>query len=188
MDEEDFQIIQNHVLSKEPHLLHCHAIYSEQSSFELLPGHRKVLLTLKKKAIEFGESQNKLNPEAIIGEIVHLTESEIAKLKEKLIEKLNTSKRSPHIQATFTELNIVTSIDPYISHNSRSIARGKVTKSAYKCDVKCCSCDKIIPCTFNKHWEISNIEKHLKKHTNLNNNHNINASLNEAEIHRMLNA
>lgn len=187
LDEEDIEIIQNHVANKASYLLKDHVIYSEQPSFELLPGHRKVLFTLKHKAIEFGERKNKSNSRAASEEVVLLTENELAKIKEKLINKLNT-KGSPQIKVTFTELNIVTPIDPYISHNSRSFARGKVTKSAYRCDVKCCFCDKIIPCTFNKHWELGNIETHLKnKHLNVDSNINMNATLNETEINNMLN-
>lgn len=36
-------------------------------------------------------------------------------------------------------------------------------KVVYKCSVPCPSCDSKIPCIFNKSWQISNLEKHLKQ-------------------------
>lgn len=34
----------------------------------------------------------------------------------------------------------------------------------YKCKVKCSSCDTVTAGIFNKHWAVSNIEKHFKLH------------------------
>lgn len=181
MDDEDIQSIQNHIINKAPLLLSKHLVYSEQSSFELLPGHRKVLFTLKQKAIEFAESLNKSNSkifnEQTNEQVALLTEDEVEQLREKLIEKLNECvQRIPG--SNFTVQNIVSTIDPYISRNARSIARGIAIKPSYKCTVKCTECEKHIPCTFNGHWSISNFQNHLKSHINLNSN--------ELELERVL--
>lgn len=169
LDDDDIKIIQSHIVNKESQLLSGHSVYSEQSSFELLPGHLKVLSTLKKKAIEFGESRTKSNSQSITEEITLLFEEEIEELKDKLIQKLNTfvgrfTEVLPQNKAKFAKQNIV-SIDTYITNNSRSSVR-RVVKPAYKCTVKCNLGEKSIPCTFNNHWETSNFEKHLKKHVN----------------------
>lgn len=166
LDDEDVKTIQDHVTNKAAHILKGHSIYSEQASFELLPGHRKVLFALKQKAKEFCESQKKNNSDVAIEEVELLTEVEVEQLKISLIKRINDFfKRIPGCNFTFTTHNIVSSIDPYISRNSRSL-RGSQKKSAYKCTIMCLSCNIFIPCTFNKHWQTSNYESHLKSHFN----------------------
>lgn len=178
LEDDDIEIIQNHIAEKAAHLLTEHSIYSKQTVFELLPGHRKVLFSLKSKAKEFGEKQNKHTSDTLVQQIELFDEEEVEKIGNNLIDKLNTFlKRFPQVNGQFDKSNISSSIEPYLSHNSRHSVRGK---SAYKCTVKCVICDKIVPCTFNGHWQTSNLERHIKTHSSAN------KSSIEAELERIL--
>lgn len=165
LDESDIKNIETFV-SKNENILKDSA-YAVDEIFEFLPGHRKLLLVLKKKAIEFIENNKKKvtnkseNTNSLansIEEVELLTGDEIVALKIKLVEKLNRRITSYGLNVVFTEENIISSIDAYISQSSRN------SRASYKCIVKCVSWEKLVPCTHNKHWETSNFETHLKKH------------------------
>lgn len=87
-----------------------------------------------------------------------LSEEELDVLKQKLLTKLNLRAQSIGVKL-FSSDNIVSEIEPYIS-NSRSALK----KITYKYSVKCVMCDVCKPCTNVGHWQISNLEKHLKEH------------------------
>lgn len=174
LNESDILLIQNHVSSKATDLLSTHEAYAQQEKFEFLPGHRKLILGLRNKVKDFINSKNKnfnkpkgqeparepVNEEAS-EEVELLTDQEIQKLKKQLVEKLNK-----HIKVksnNFTENNIIGTIDAYISRSARVVSS---RTASYKSNVKCSDCDKTVPCTFNKRWELSNLQAHFKaKHT-----------------------
>lgn len=162
LDEDDIAIIQNSASVKLKDLISKCSLYSEafaeNGQFVFLPGHKKTILNLRVKAEQFVENkkQKTINSE----EVELFTEEEVEKLKETLLKKLNTS----NVNTKFGEEAILGTIDPYISHNSRQSRR----KASYRCTIQCMHCDKKIPATFNGHWEVSNIDRHIKSHIKKN--------------------
>lgn len=165
LDESDIKNIETFV-SKNQNILKD-SVYAVDEIFEFLPGHRKLLFVLRNKAIDFIEnnkknvtnkSENTNSLANSIEEVELLTGDEIVALKKKLVEKLNRRITSYGLNVVFTEENIISSLDAYISQSSRN------SRASYKCTVKCVSCEKLVPCTHNKYWETSNFETHLKKH------------------------
>lgn len=179
IDKEDIVSIEEHISNNQLHqnLVDELPVYKNIAPFSFLPGHRKLLLSLPQKVHNFknkkcrknifqvpksearSEAGSEVQSNETFEEIELLTEGELIILKEKLFTKLNQSEHAVRINAVFTEANIINAIEPYISH-SRVAQR----KPAYKCSVKCTKCDKTIPCTHNSHWQVSNLEKHLKLH------------------------
>lgn len=141
LDEVDIQSIQQLVSSKSQELLKNTA-YVVGEPFEFLPGHRKLLYVLRKKAIEFIEESRKASESGNIRlrlseEIELLTVDEIEALKKSLVKKLNIRATSIGLKKLFTEENIVSALEAYVSHHSRN------SKASYKCTVKCVSCEKM---------------------------------------------
>lgn len=171
IDDTDIQLIENHIKSN-PYLLKgCKAyseIIGENNTFTLLPGHKKLLYTLNKKAKEFIIERKKSNTrqsdntqsDNTVEEVELLLESEIEQLKEKLVKKLNSSLKIFDLSGEFTNKEIG-GLDAYLSKNSRR----SNNKPAYKCSVQCALCTSTIPCTHISHWQTSNIDRHLKKHS-----------------------
>lgn len=174
LDENDIKTIQSYVSNKAPHLLKGHNIYSESEPFEFLPGHVKVLHSLKKRATDFITQRKEPRLIPASEEIELLSDSEIDQAKKNLIDKLNlcinriakdttNAAHDVSLAVFFKEANIIGSIDAYISNFSRVTHH----TSSYKCSVKCLFCEKITPCTLNKHWQTTNFENHLKTHRSL---------------------
>lgn len=167
LNDDDIPIIENHVSQKSKCLLRKFDLYSEEGAFEFLPGHRKLLFTLKSRAISFIEENKKLHVETesenCVDEVVLLKEEEIIVLKNYLLNKLSSQSRTLGLGLEFEDKNIVTSIDAYFSNNSKKTKKSSKNTS-YKCSVQCVKCDRVIPCTYNIRWETSNIDKHLKSH------------------------
>lgn len=155
LSDSDINIIQNHAQQNLKELISQSTVYRNTEQFVFLPGHKKTLISLSVKAKEFIE-QKKVHEQVQQMELLDVDEIEI--LKNKLFE--NTYCESLGLSTKFDEKNLTSSIDAYVSHNSRHSNK----KPGYKCTVKCISCVKQIPCTHNSRWETSNLEKHLKIH------------------------
>lgn len=140
-------------------------IYEKQNVFKFLPGHRILILDLPNQVENFIKSKrgNRKQFRAIEPQASSLSNSssrnenncdETDKLKQNLTKKLQ---------------NYVKKID-FLSI-SENITADKITKfcksrdeNIYRCLMKCPCCEKSIPCTYNSHWIVSNIEKHIKDH------------------------
>lgn len=125
--------------------------YEELRPFELLPGHRALLLSLP----EFINSSRPANRLANrrqsnfqSGDHNHIENN--VDLEDALIKKLESyaSKRNLHFE--FTKDNIT---------NFRLDANS----NEHKCSVKCYKCTVLVPCVYITHWSISNLIKHIKK-------------------------
>lgn len=160
-NEIDIEILEKHVQEELKDLVSQSNVYKNCQQFVFLPGHKKTLFSLSGKAKEFVQQKKQVHRNA--EQIELLTDEEIENLKEQLFEKLNSYVDSIGLSTKFSEDNLESSIDAYISHNSRHAYK----KPGYKCTVKCISCAKQIPCTHNNRWETSNFEKHLKTHQNI---------------------
>lgn len=176
IDESDLKLIEEHAEQKSQDLLLKSGTYSEVKPFRFLPGHKKLIYSLPKKIHGFKNKRCRKNlfniPEVqaqvqtLAEETIELdSESEIAKLKENLLSKLNKSasvvNSNVDLNIIFTEAEL-TAVEQYIS-NSIKVGR-KASKPSYKCMVKCVMCEKNIPCTYNSYWQTSNLEKHFKLH------------------------
>lgn len=143
------------------HCRHLIDLDSVDGKLKLKPGHRKLVLALSKKAASFlqHKSQKIEQTNTVLCETVEiLTNEEVIELGKNLIDKLNkclTACNIKNIQYTSEEIG---DIEAYISHS-----RFGAKHPSYKCAVKCVFCEKRVPCTHNKHWQSSNLERHLKK-------------------------
>lgn len=140
--------------------------YEDIETFELLPGHTTLLLGLgvfvKQYLQETKVKKTKKisNLPTIIEEgdetVEIFTEEERNTIKKVLIEKVNKFLKKFRISGDHvSENSIIGSLDAIINNKGALI---------YKCSF-CCgvnSCKVKIPCVFNKHWQISNLERHIK--------------------------
>lgn len=163
LNEGDIDLIEKFAAEKCTHLVDLNI---ENGVFKFKPGHRKLLFNLSKKVNQFVEEKalnRKRNRNQLkqiqneVEEIEILSTDEIDLLRTNLIQKLNATSQSLGLNILFTEKEIG-AIDPYISHS-----RLAFKKPSYKCAVKCVSCVKVVPCTYNGHWQTSNLDNHLKK-------------------------
>lgn len=200
-NESDLKILENFAEENLQELVKETDAYSEVKPFAFLPGHRKLLIGLPNKIADFKNRKSKKNlfktskieaRAPYTEEVVEiLTETEISKLKESLLQKINVCLLSIGLDSVFTETNLVSEFEIYISNTLK-----KLTKPSYKVLVKCILCDKRIPCTHNSHWQICNLDKHIKTHMNLSttaniapnkeNSTNIQHIINQTEVHSML--
>lgn len=214
IDESDIKLIEEHAEQKSKHLIKQLENYNLEDKFEFLPGHRKLLFYLKEKIREFQEikisklfessEELALTPAAATAsgeesreEIELFTADERSDLKKTLLTKLNASASATTLHSEFTEEHIVSTIDVYISTSQirRTNPRKNISsRHSYKCTVKCTNCDRVIPCTFTSHWQIGNLDKHLKTHisntdsnsiSNHTSNDNIQPSISTSEQYKL---
>lgn len=172
-DESDINTIEIHARQNAIELLEESEVYSTIKPFEFLPGHRKILLTLESKIKSFINRKNKKNLFKIsetegskldskpnVEETVELlTDNELNGIKSELLNKLNVSAKTIGLKITFSEQNIVSDIEPYISQSVK-----KRNTASYKCMIKCGLCCKRVPCTYIIKWQTGNFDNHLKTH------------------------
>lgn len=141
-------------------------------NFRFLPGHRATLLVLPELVQEFSvrasaSTNVQVSVESIepnqstqprqASEILELevpTEREQNELKKNLITKVEKYSKKIKINDLNFPIGNIGDFDIFI---------GKTGGATYKCSVKCPKCDIIVPCTFIKHWQTSNLQKHLRK-------------------------
>lgn len=168
--EADIPIIESFAEANLQDVLKESKIYANIKPFSFLPGHRKLLIALPNKLFGFKNNKCKKNlfstpkQDAQASEQIEfveiLTDDYQNTLKEKLLVKLNLRAKSFGIATLFTLEKIISEITPYVSQS-----RSALNKFTYKCSVKCVNCEVTKPCTLVGHWQISNIETHLKKHS-----------------------
>lgn len=176
-NEADIVTIESFTEENLRDVLETSKIYANVKPFVFLPGHKKLLIGLPNKLYSFKnrkcrknlfatpkqEAQEIGSEPQVIGsevEVVELlTDDEINSLKKKLVKKLNSRAQSFGIETLFSVENIVSDLEPYIIQ-----ARSALNKVTYKCSVKCVQCEVSKPCTCVGHWQVSNLEKHLKEH------------------------
>lgn len=148
--------------------------YESIDTFEFLPGHvtlllgigvyvRKYLGKYLDKSFDRKKPRNQgnlttINEDETTTEVEILSEDELEKLKESLVNKVVNYLKKYNLSIENISLNnIKGTLDAIIS------SKGAIV---YKC-IFCCgidSCELSVPCIFNKHWQISNLERHIKTH------------------------
>lgn len=164
--EDEIKIIETYANNNLKHLIEETETYKTHGQFQFLPGHKKLLYALPIRVAEYHNRKSKKpienQPNTATDEVELLTPEELNKLKNGLIGKLNTNIKDIDVQ--FTEQSLTTGIDAYISHGRKT-----GNNATYKCIVSCVLCEKKISCTWNKRWQTSNLEKHVKSHSNAKN-------------------
>lgn len=141
-------------------LLKC-TVYEHKDKFCFLPGHVTLLLGLKKYAKQFLEKTLKVGQKrqvlsTISEEYELLASGEVENLKIALIEKLLKYCRKLNICTdNLTKDCIQTDLEIIINTRGETV---------YKCVVDCNLCATKVPCIYNKYWQVSNLERHLKTH------------------------
>lgn len=142
-------------------------VYANQDEFELLPGHRALLLELPKKIreIESKKKNRNLNLETIYFDENGFTDENqiddsqlddqndeiiFNEAKTKLIEKITNYWNKKKIECT--ELTL------------QRISNFNSVNGFHHCKFQCPFCMKKIPCTYKKYWEVGNLQAHLKTH------------------------
>lgn len=199
--ETDIDIIETYATENLQSVLEESKTYVKVKPFAFLPGHKKLLLGLPDKIHSFKNkkcrknlfstsrketlSEDRKEEENQPVEFIELLRNdEISALKDKLLKKLNGHLQSISIVESFSENHIIGEIEAYISQSRSAIKQHKL---AYKCKVKCVLCEINKPCTHVTHWQISNLEKHLKEHSNLDSNitsKNVANSLSNKNAHK----
>lgn len=128
--------------------------------FKFLPGHVALLLGAKTYVDKFIDDKLKNKKKSLkfeANETEQSTDIE-KKLKDSLISKVVNFNKNNSIPSNNLSTN-------YISdHLEETI--NKSGRSVYKCSLRCHLCTEInlIPCIYNSHWQISNIQKHMRSH------------------------
>lgn len=151
--------------------------YSEQANnFKFLPGHKAALVALpdivndyiatyqqsnsKKKRYNLGNNPRKNGdldedtPTVIETVEINITEEDQQALQSSLIKKVEKYAK-----------NILKKSDlklPQQNISSLDVCLNKAGAIIHKCSVLCTNCDIKTVCSFNKTWQVSNFEKHLK--------------------------
>lgn len=134
------------------------SVYEKNSVFRFLPGHRASLLVLPElvENYEKTKSVTKKSVPKVYSAASSENSSECEgkeQLKTILIQKLTKY---------CTKINLGVSDLSEENIGCIEIAANRAGVTTYKCSVKCHICDLKIPCIFNKVWQKSNLEKHLK--------------------------
>lgn len=149
LTEKDLETIES-VIDKKKHILKYSRNYKEyydsHERFVLKPGHKSLILGLRKKIEEFvktkkDDAETKNKNETLDGN----------ELKTGLIEKLKRYMLRFSFNINFTESDI--SDFTFVQH-----------ENCYKCGVKCPFCMKVYSCKYLTHWIVSNYETHIKAH------------------------
>lgn len=149
--------------------------YSDCVPFTFLPGHKILLLGLKKKTIEFEQFQFSLENKSVNvarsegNENLDLSESDLSSslpkpLLTKLIGKVKHFVDKKNIDFDDCLDEDVQSLDV----GEIEVLHNKSGKLTYKTLLKCIVCTIRVPCYHDSYWNISNYEAHLKKfHTRI---------------------
>lgn len=130
--------------------------------FHFLLGHKLLILSIPTKVdlIEGNKTKrrNRLDDDSEESEIRSPEEH-----KKLLLLKLKKYAENHALNFEFNESNIT---------------KIQQLNKKTKCVLKCCFCERKIPCTFVNYWEISNLIKHIRDHfENSKENSNQNSSL-----------
>lgn len=130
-------------------------VYSNEIRLKFLPGHRLLLMNLKsnfkekKRSVATVQNSN----------VDILSDERKEELKRSLIDKLKNYCKKINLIDNITNESIVGVLNTSVN---------SAGKFVHKHQSKCPFCaEKIFPCTYNKHWQVSNFEKHLKSHLDI---------------------
>lgn len=155
IDEQVFTTIEE-FMRNHPELIDafncCNAEqYQCQAQFQLLPGHKAILLCIPKQIEAFNQCNvNKKNIKSKKNQQISDDD-----LKERLITNIN-------------KYVIKLGLPGNIFSCDRHIKNFERYENGYgaKCEFSCCFCQKIVPVEFEGFWKSSNITTHLKYHVN----------------------
>lgn len=169
--------------------------YKDQHPFAFLPGHRVLLVGLKKKTAAFEltllHGSTRSNP--LQTESREQTEesdndhtNDTVKCKtilEKLNKKVENFLKRQNIDCDedISNGHLPAALAAALDVSELEKTQNNSGKIVYKCIVKCVVCSVRTPCTFSGHWQISNYEAHLKRHRRIE-TPNLNVTESRSEI------
>lgn len=155
-----------------------------ETPFKFLIGHKALILNIPVILKQFidtklnikteKENQNKDKLRAQLNPV---------ELKNSLIHKINISLKKKNINLVYSIEHINSSFDanPNINPNSSPNSSPNInTKNSVQFKVKCLSCNREIPCTFDKYWRVSNFLNHNVNHCSKG--QNVVLSANQSQI------
>lgn len=138
----------------------------KKEQFKFLPGHLTLLLGLKiyaNKFIDSGLRKSKIKSKelsrdlnTIAEEVEVLSDQELNRLKSILVKKIvDFCRKINDDTEKLSDESVGQDIDIIIKTKGES-----VDKTTFACPI----CEVRIPCIHNQHWQVSNLEKHIKTH------------------------
>lgn len=138
----------------------------KKEQFKFLPGHLTLLLGLKiyaNKFIDSGLRKSKIKSKelsrdlnTIAEEVEVLSDQELNRLKSILVKKIvDFCRKINDDTEKLSDESVGQDIDTIIKTNGELV---------YKTTFACPICEVRIPCIHNQHWQVSNLEKHIKTH------------------------
>lgn len=168
MNLEEILIIEKYVQENLTEFIRKDKTYSQQAEhFRFLPGHKSALIALPDIVNEciaiYEQSNSKSNPKKnkpkqptqVLETLeINFTKEDEQLLKSSLIKKVEKYAK-----------NIIKESDfkfPEDNISSIEVCFNKAGDIIQKCYALCTNCNVKTSCIFNKVWQISNFEKHLK--------------------------
>lgn len=160
-------------------------VYAKFDEFELLPGHRALLLNLPSKIAAIDSKKKEQTKKNSVTETVYFNEHGFEETGELIDDDSNVDDNSDVYNLTHT---LIEKVKNYWTKQkigcdeitSELILDLKAVNGCHRCLFQCPYCSKKIPCTFKKYWEVGNLQSHLKLHVaeaNLNDTSNNNLLL-----------
>lgn len=149
LDIQSIEFIEGHI--EENREILSGSVYENKKPFKLLPGHKGLILAIPQKIGKLHSDKKTLNKNKQERQIVSFDDDQIELQKKELIAKLEHFCKN-------TEL--------HLELNVSDICELKVTDDRITCLVCCPYCQAKYSCfkKILKHWAVSNIESHFKKH------------------------
>lgn len=165
INSEEITIIEKYAQDNLIELIKKDKQYSHQAeNFKFLPGHKAALIALPEIVKDYVENyESKLKSKSKkskcdSNQLVETLEINFTKEDENLLKASLLKKVENYAQTVLkSDLQLP---EENISH--LDVAFNKAGDIIKKCVVKCIKCDIKTSCSFNKVWQISNFEKHLK--------------------------
>lgn len=148
LKEQDLVQIETYLCSKREKL-QLLKDYKFEEQFNLLPGHRTLIVGLASRVQEYLNHVKEQSPtkQPRINQIITKSDDE---LKIELTKKLTNFLKKLNYSIEF--------------EIEKDISEFKKEGNSYRCKVRCPFCDKLISCSCSSHWAVSNLELHLKTH------------------------
>lgn len=144
LDSQSIDFIEDHI--EENREILSGSVYENKKPFKLLPGHKGLILAIPRKIDKQGSGKKK--EEIQVGSI---DDDQIKLQKKELIAKLE---------------KFCTNSEIHVQLDVNDISELKVSDNRITCRVCCPYCGVKYSCSRKllKHWAVSNIEAHFKKH------------------------
>lgn len=151
IDEHKMNEIELFAEENSRHIIDSFKEYSNKKPFAFLPGHRECIFGIKSEILN---QQNKKKPKTSDNRNTLIDDDNLQASLESQIS--NFAKK-----IGLSNVDWADSITNFKSTNLEFVVSAN-------CSVACPKCDSIIGVSYDRHWKVSNLFKHLRKHINKN--------------------